>query len=48
MLVNDELFKKSQEGLLLKFVDDDSNAKRIMHEVHGGICGAHKSSPKMR
>ena len=37
----------SQEGLLLKYVND-VETKRIMHEVHEGICGAHKSSPKIR
>ena len=47
VLVDDELFKRSQEGLLLKRVND-VEAKRIMHEVHEGICGAHKLGPKMR
>ena len=46
ILVDDELFKRSQEGLLLKCVDDDE-AKRIMHEVHEGIYGAHKSGSKI-
>ena len=47
VLVDDELFKRSQKGLLLKCVDD-IDLKRIMHEVHVGICIAHKSGPKMR
>ena len=47
VLVDDELFKRSQEGLLLKRVND-VEAKRIMHEVHERICGAHKLGPKMR
>ena len=42
VIVDHELFKRSQEGLLLKYVDD-GEAKRIMHKVHEGICGAHKS-----
>ena len=46
-MVDDELFKRSQEGLLLKCVND-IEARRIMHEVYEGICGAHKSGPKMR
>ena len=46
MLVNDELFKRSQEGLLLKCVND-IEVRKIMHEVHEGICGAHKLGPKM-
>ena len=47
VLVEDELLKRSQEWLLLKCVDD-VEAKRMMHEVHEGICGAQKSGPKMR
>ena len=47
ILVDDALLKRSQERLLLKCVDD-GEAKRIMHRVHEGICGAHKSGPKMR
>ena len=39
--------KRNQEGFLLKCVND-VEAKRMMHEVHEGICGAYKSSPKMR
>ena len=42
VLVDDKVFKRSQEGLLLKCIND-IKAKRIMHEVHEGICGAHKS-----
>ena len=44
MLVDDEMFKRSQQGLLLKCVNG-TEAKRIIHE---GICGAHKSGPKIR
>ena len=47
VLVDDELFKRSQEVLLLKCVND-VEAKRIMHEVHEGICRAHKFGTKMR
>ena len=47
VLVDDELFKRRQERLLLKCVND-IEAKRIMHKVHEDICGAHKSGPKMR
>ena len=47
MLVDNELFKRSQEGLLLKCVDN-SEARSIMHKVHEGICRAHKSGLKMR
>ena len=47
VLVDDELFKRSQEGLLLKCVND-VEAKRIMCEVHEGICGANKLGPKMK
>ena len=36
VLVDDELFKRSQEELLLKYVND-VKAKWIMHELHEGI-----------
>ena len=47
VLVDDELFKKSQEGLLLKYVNA-TESKRIMDKVHEGIYRAHKSGPEMR
>ena len=47
MLVDDELFKRSQDGLLIKCVNG-TEVKKIMHEVHEGICRVHKSGPKMR
>ena len=46
MLVDEELYKRCQESLLLKCVSD-IEAKRIMQEVHEGICRAHKLGPKM-
>ena len=45
--MDDELFKRRQEGLLLRCVDKQK-VKWIMHGVHEGTCKAHKLDPKMR
>ena len=47
VLLDDELFKRRQEGLLLRCVNS-AEAKRTVYEVHKGICGAHKLGLKMR
>jgi hypothetical protein len=45
-LINDELYRRTAEDLLLKCLDHDQ-AKIAMGEVHEGICGTHLSAPKM-
>ena len=47
ILLNDELYKCSTEGFVLKCLDKDESM-RVMAEVHKRICGSHKLGPKMR
>jgi transposase InsO family protein len=46
-LVEGELYCWIADDLLLKCLDSDQ-AKVAMGDVHDGICGTHKSSPKMK
>jgi hypothetical protein len=46
-LINDELYRRTTEDLLLKCLDHDQ-AKIVMGEVHEGIYGMHQSAPKMK
>ena len=46
MLINDEMFKRIYEGLLLKCVDN-FRIRKIMDKLHEGLCGAHKLGSKM-
>jgi hypothetical protein len=46
-LINDELYRRTAEDLLLKCLDHDQ-AKIVMGEVHEGICSTHQSVPKMK
>ena len=36
------LYKKSKDQILLKCVDA-IEAKKIVHEIHEGVCGTHRS-----
>ena len=47
VLIDDELYRRTAEDLLLKCLDSDQ-ASVAMGEVHKGICGTHQSAPKMR
>ena len=47
ILIDDELYRRTAEDLLLKCLDSDQ-AKVAMGEVHEGICGTHQSAPKMK
>lgn len=47
VLVNDELFKKTAEGVLLKFLGE-SEAYVAVSSVHSGACGAHQVGLKMK
>ena len=47
ILIDDELYRRTAEDLLLKCLDSDQ-AKVAMGEVHEGICDTHQSAPKMK
>ena len=47
VLINDELYRRTAEDLLLKCLDPDQ-ARAAMGEVHEGICGTHQSAPKTK
>ena len=47
ILIDDELYRRTVEDLLLKCLDSDQT-KIAMEEVHKGICGTHQSAPKMK
>jgi hypothetical protein len=44
---NDELYRRTAEDLLLKWLGSDQ-ARVAMREVHKGICGTHQSALKMK
>jgi hypothetical protein len=46
-LVEGELYRRTVDDLLLKYLDSDQ-AKVAMGEVHEEICGTHQSAPKMK
>ena len=45
-LDGDILYKKSKDQILLRCVDADE-AKKIVHEIHEGVCGTHASGHVM-
>ena len=45
-LDEDILYKKSKDQILLRCVDADK-AKKIVHEIHEGVCGTHASGHVM-
>ena len=47
ILFDDELYKKSQDDLLLKCLGKH-DAMLVMTEVHEGICGSHQAGIKIR
>ena len=44
VLIDDELYRRTAEDLLLKCLDSDQ-ARVAMGEVHKGICGTHQLAP---
>jgi hypothetical protein len=46
-LINNELYRRTIEGLLLRCLDDE-HASIAVGEVHEGLCGAHQLAPKMK
>ena len=47
VLINDELYRRTAEDVLLKCLDSDQ-ARVAIGEVHEGICGTHQSAPKIK
>ena len=47
ILIDDELYRRTAEDVLLKCLDSDQ-ARVAVWEVHEGICGTHQSAPKMK
>ena len=47
VLLKDELYYRTIDGVILKFLGDDE-AKSLMGEIHEGVCGAHQSDFKMK
>jgi hypothetical protein len=47
VLLDDNLFYKSLDGVLLRCLGPEE-AKRMMSEVHDGICGAHQSAYRIK
>ena len=47
VLIDDELYRRTTEDVLLKCLDFDQ-ARVAMGEVHEGICGTHQSASKMK
>ena len=46
-LVDDDLYRRTADGLLMKCLDGDQ-ARVAMGEVHDGLCGTHQSAHKMK
>jgi ribonuclease HI len=47
VLIDDNLYRRTVDGILLKCLDEDQ-ARVAMGEVHEGICGTHQSAHKMK
>jgi ribonuclease HI len=47
VLLDDRLYYKSMDGVLLQCLGQEE-AKRMMSEVHDGLCGAHQSAYRMK
>jgi ribonuclease HI len=47
VLLDDCLYYKSMDGVLLQCLGQEE-AKRMMSEVHDGLCGAHQSAYRMK
>jgi hypothetical protein len=47
VFLDDQLYYKSIDGVLLKCLSQEE-AKKVMYEVHEGLCGAHQSAYRMK
>jgi hypothetical protein len=39
-LINDELYRQSTNGTLMKCITPDEGCS-ILHDIHAGVCGSH-------
>ncbi|KAG9453420.1 hypothetical protein H6P81_006324 [Aristolochia fimbriata] len=46
VFVNDVLYRRSYEGLLLRYLSKEEGLQ-VLKETHGGICGEHQAGPKL-
>lgn len=47
VLLEEDLYHPTIDGVLLKCIGEEE-AKVLMGEIHGGVCGAHQSAFKMK
>jgi len=47
VLLDDELYYRTVDGILLRCLGDDES-KSLMGEIHEGVCGAHQSAFKIK
>jgi ribonuclease HI len=47
VLLDDRLYYKSMDGVLLQCLGQEE-AKRMMSEIHDGLCGVHQSAYRMK
>jgi hypothetical protein len=47
VLVGDDMFYRTMEGLLLKCLGP-IEASQLLHQVHEGACGTHQSTHNMK
>jgi len=47
VIIGNELFKKSPEGVLLKFLSE-TEAYLAIFDTHSGACGSHQAGHKMK
>ena len=47
MVLNDELYKRGFSQPYLRCVEEEEEAKYVLEEVHGGICGDHMGAKSL-
>jgi hypothetical protein len=47
VLIGDDMFYKTLEGLLLKCLGP-TEVNQLLHKIHEGACGTHQSAHKMK
>ena len=47
MVLNDELYKRGFSQPYLRCVKEEEEAKYVLEEVHGGICGDHMGAKSL-
>ena len=46
-MLNDELYKRGFSQPYLSCVEEEEEAKYVLEEVHGGICGDHMGAKSL-